>query len=1140
MTEFRINVVIDPQGAVQGSRSVERQLTRVESSANRVQIALRRAFAFVTLGFAVREVTRYADSLTDLQNRLRLLVPEQTALVRTTRDLLGVANDTRTAFEGTVILYQRLGLATRELGLNQNGLLGIVKSINQALILSGASAKEANNGLIQLSQGIASNRLGGDELRSTLEQLPAVADVIARQLGVTRGELRELGAEGKITGDVIIEAFRNAQEELDQQFGRTVPTLAQSFTVLRNNLTVFIGELNQGTGTLAAFGAIIRFIGNNIDVLVRSIVVASAAFAALRLAPVVKAFFDLQAAVKAGNAVILGSAQAAKQKAIFDREQAAAAVTVAAAEVQKAQAIIAETQAEAAQSAQTTRSIQLEESKIAVQLQSRAASLQAAQAALAQAEAERASLSLSGTLADVRTRIAIADADVAATRRGVVLATDQLTAAEARLALAQGAVADAALLASVDQGRLASAHTAAARAAEAQAAAEARLTAATAAANAQANIFTRTLSSVRAGVSRLTAVIAANPLGALLVVLTAVGTALFVFRDRIKLAEGSLATLGDFIAEFGDQAGAAFAFIIEELERTFGDSFTIVREFVDNFRFSFRDIIEFGAAFADTLIGIFAGIFAFIGSLVLDFPQIIERGFKLGVNAAITALEFLPDVVIGIVKTIGQTLDIFISGLIGSFRELGVAAQQALAGNFEAAGEAAENAAFLAANAFERASSGLGSRFARNIAAEIDDELIPRLDTSTTEGFGEIGSKAADSFAAAFNANPVLGFVGGLFAGAESRAEDRAAAEAAQAEAEARQRVATAAAAQATNVGNLIAQLRQEQDVLLTTVGINDQLSESSAEINQNLADSGIENLQLRAEILRQILDVNTQLAEQGLAPLSADQQTEIAQLIQRNDQLRQFSQLQQELIPIEEQFAQRRNLIAEAFLEGAISLDQYTEALRRVREEELALGTSISDGLSRGITRVSEQINDLASVTETAFVNAFTAAEDALVSFVDTGEFDFRQFARNIILDITRIVARLLLLQAIQAAAGVGGPVGNFFGQLAGVDQAADGSTAAVANKPFIVGEEGPEIFTPGQTGSITPTDQTISALSQASSAQGQTTVVQAPAPQVNVSVVNVTDPNEALNALDTPDGEQRILNVLQKNPETLRRITG
>ena len=49
--------------------------------------------------------------------------------------------------------------------------------------------------------------LQGDELRSIREQAPAVGQAIAKQMGVSVGELKKLGEEGKITTDVVLKAL---------------------------------------------------------------------------------------------------------------------------------------------------------------------------------------------------------------------------------------------------------------------------------------------------------------------------------------------------------------------------------------------------------------------------------------------------------------------------------------------------------------------------------------------------------------------------------------------------------------------------------------------------------------------------------------------------------------------------------------------------------------------------------------------------------------------------------------------------------------------------------------------------------------------------------------------------------------------
>ncbi|RTL04405.1 hypothetical protein EKK58_10555 [Candidatus Dependentiae bacterium] len=210
--------------------------------------------AMIALGgaYLVKETIQMADSLTNLQNRLKLVTNGTEELSVVTKELFNISNQTRSSYESTAELYARTALATKELGLSQRETLDFTKSLNQAVILSGASAAEASAGIIQLSQGLASGTLRGDELRSVLEQLPAVADVIAKSLGVTRGQLRDLGAEGKITAKDIIDAFKKSADELNNNFGKTVPTIGQSLVVLKNSFLELLGEFDKSTGATSA------------------------------------------------------------------------------------------------------------------------------------------------------------------------------------------------------------------------------------------------------------------------------------------------------------------------------------------------------------------------------------------------------------------------------------------------------------------------------------------------------------------------------------------------------------------------------------------------------------------------------------------------------------------------------------------------------------------------------------------------------------------------------------------------------------------------------------------------------------------------------------------------------------------------
>lgn len=270
MATERIEIIVTEKG----SRVVQKRITDIGDAGRKSAAGvdfLKRALLGLGVAGILRETLQTIDAFTNLQNRLRSTGLEGKNLTGVYQALLKVANETRSSVEGSVELYSRLALSSKELGVSQKQLIDFTKSLNQAIILSGASAAEAQAGLIQLSQGMASGTLRGDELRSVLEQLPAVADVIAKKLGVTRGELRKMGEDGKITAQTIIQAFEASREELNERFGKTVPTLSQSFQVLKNSIVDLFGRFDEATGISDKLSKALLFVSENLDAIAKGL-----------------------------------------------------------------------------------------------------------------------------------------------------------------------------------------------------------------------------------------------------------------------------------------------------------------------------------------------------------------------------------------------------------------------------------------------------------------------------------------------------------------------------------------------------------------------------------------------------------------------------------------------------------------------------------------------------------------------------------------------------------------------------------------------------------------------------------------------------------------------------------------------------
>ena len=147
--------------------------------------------------------------------------------------------------------------------------------------------------------------------------------------------------------------------------------------------------------------------------------------------------------------------------------------------------------------------------------------------------------------------------------------------------------------------------------------------------------------------------------------------------------------------------------------------------------------------------------------------------------------------------------------------------------------------------------------------------------------------------------------------------------------------------------------------------------------------------------------------------------------------------------------------------------------------------------GATEAMRKYADSTGNQAAQVEGAMTNAFKSAEDAFVNFAKTGKLNFRGLADSIISDIIRVQARA----AIQSAMGGSGGLGSIIGSLFGGGTSGNNPSAFVSGGSFtdsigsffsglafadggsppvgmasMVGERGPEMFVPSQSGTIIP----------------------------------------------------------------------
>lgn len=252
--ESRLAIIIDSRNARQQIDQLRASLNGLNGAGAEATVTVRglggaaraagSALAALGVGAVTREVLRLTDSFKSMQGSLALVSTSTTNANESFQKLLAMANKTGSSLESTVSLYTRLANATRGAGFTQEQLLNVTDALNKAFVVSGATMQEASNAAIQLSQGLASGTLRGEELNSVMEQGPRITRALADYLGVTNGQIRQMAADGKITSDVVTNALLQSLSSLNSELDKMPRRFEQASVALKNNFLAAIGQIN--------------------------------------------------------------------------------------------------------------------------------------------------------------------------------------------------------------------------------------------------------------------------------------------------------------------------------------------------------------------------------------------------------------------------------------------------------------------------------------------------------------------------------------------------------------------------------------------------------------------------------------------------------------------------------------------------------------------------------------------------------------------------------------------------------------------------------------------------------------------------------------------------------------------------------
>ena len=319
--KFRSGLNVAEARAKSFSIRTTQYLKNIENAANSLEKINTRLFNFSVASVGLGTLKNYADGYTEVKNKLALVESASFSSQRGLQSLFYISLKTNQSLEATSSIYQRFAQNAQALGINQARVASLTETVSKAVAISGASAASAQAALMQFGQSLASGVFRGQEFNSVMEQTPGLAQAIAKGLGVSVGELRNMANAGKLTTDVIIPALERVKGSVDEQFNTRVVTISMAFENLRTSTTKWIGELDQATGASQGFATVISGMADHLTVATSAL----GGFAA------VLSINKLRAFIAAGNeqaALAINVARAENVKTAALREQAQAEMSL--------------------------------------------------------------------------------------------------------------------------------------------------------------------------------------------------------------------------------------------------------------------------------------------------------------------------------------------------------------------------------------------------------------------------------------------------------------------------------------------------------------------------------------------------------------------------------------------------------------------------------------------------------------------------------------------------------------------------------------------------------------------------------------------------------------------------------------------
>ena len=234
-------------------------------SATRSANTLSRAIKGIIVAETSRRILKTADSFQLLRNRINAIIGDAEKTEIVFKQLQRISEITGTSIDTTASGFQKMLFAKDTVGATTVEMLELTKAMTQLGMMSGTDIAQMNSAMLQFSQGLISGTFQAQEFQSVLENIPAIAEHMAKGMGITTQELIKLKKEGKLTSKDVFDALISQTDEINEKAQNLPMNMDRGFSRLTLGISQAIDHINNAIGLTETLGGYMFKVGEHVS-----------------------------------------------------------------------------------------------------------------------------------------------------------------------------------------------------------------------------------------------------------------------------------------------------------------------------------------------------------------------------------------------------------------------------------------------------------------------------------------------------------------------------------------------------------------------------------------------------------------------------------------------------------------------------------------------------------------------------------------------------------------------------------------------------------------------------------------------------------------------------------------------------------